>query len=158
MSSGSRSTTSRRGSTPCQQLLELARLDHDAFGAGLLRAGLRVVGKALPAEHQLGPGIAEIEGDFAPLEQYVHRHHDATGSQHAVVTDAEVRDVRKHDSDPVAWLESTVCQDGRKTGAALVEQAVADLHVVEPQRDVVGVALRGVGEDACKVHGPVTLA
>ena len=123
MSSGSRSTTSRRGSTPAEQLLELARLDHDALGAGLLRAGLRVVGEALPGEHQLGPGVAEVEGDLAALEQHVHRHHDAAGSQHAVVTDAEVRDVRKHDSDAVARLEPTVCQHGRKTGAALVEQA-----------------------------------
>ena len=71
-----------------QQLLELARLDHDAFGAGLVRAGLRVVGKSLPREHQLCPGIAKVEGDLAALEQHVHRHHDASGSQHAVVADA----------------------------------------------------------------------
>ena len=45
-----------------------------------------------------------------------------------------------------------VCQNRREADASLVEQAVADFHVVELERDVAGVALRGVGEDGCKVH------
>ena len=73
-----------------QHLLELAGLDHDALGAGLLRAGVRVVGEALPGEQQLRPGIAEIEGDLAALEEHVHRHHNAAGAQHPVVADGEV--------------------------------------------------------------------
>ena len=67
-------------------LLELARLDEDALGAGLGSApGLGVLGEALPGEQQLGARVLQVEGHLALLEQHVHRHDDAAGAQHAVV-------------------------------------------------------------------------
>ena len=66
-------------------LLELAGLDQQALGARLLGAGLGVVGEPVPGEQQLGPGVRQVEGDLALLEQHVHRHDDAAGPQHAVV-------------------------------------------------------------------------
>ena len=105
---------SPRGSTSASDLLELAGLDHDAVGAGLVRARLRVVGEAVPREQQLGAGVAEVEGDLAALEQHVHRHDDAAGAQHAVVEDREVRDVGQHDPDAVARLDATVCQEAAR--------------------------------------------
>ena len=43
------------------QLLELARLDEDALGAGLLGALLRGLGEVVPGEQQLGAGVLEVE-------------------------------------------------------------------------------------------------
>ena len=102
MSSGSRSSTSRRDCSGAEQLLERAGRDDHALGARVLRAGLRILRETLPGEQQLRTRVAQVERDLASLEQHVHRHDDAARAQHPVVTDREVRNVREHDPDAIA--------------------------------------------------------
>ena len=77
VSSPARSTI-RRGVDPGEERRKLAGLTSDALGSGLGGAGLRRLGETVPREDDLRLGIAEVEGNFALLEQDVHRHHDRT--------------------------------------------------------------------------------
>src|SRR5256885_1411531 len=81
-----------------------------------------------------GAGVREVELDLAALEQHVHRHHDAARPQHAVVDDAEVRDVRQHDPDAVARPHAALLQQPRDPRGALVEHRVIHHRVVELER------------------------
>ena len=81
----------RRRLAALEQRLELAGLHEHAFGVRLLGAGARGVGELVPGQEDLRPGVAEVEGDLALLEQAVHRHDGRAGAQRAVVADREVR-------------------------------------------------------------------
>ncbi len=116
-----------------QQLLERAGLDGDQLGAGLLGAGGGGLLEVAPAEHDLGARVLQVERDLAALEQHVHRDDDAARTQHAVVGEREVRDVREHDPDPVALLHPLGLEQPGDPRAALVEGVVVDDDVVELQ-------------------------
>ena len=134
-----------------EQLLELARLDRDDLGAGLLGALLGGLGEVVPGEHQLGPRILEVELDLAPLEQHVHRHDGAARAQDAVVGDREVGDVREHDPDAVAGLEALLLQEAGHPRAALVYGLPVDLRVVQLVGDAVRDPLSGLRRDRGQV-------
>jgi len=135
-------------------LLELAGLDERALGAGVLRAGLRVLSEPIPREQLLCARVAQVESDLAMLEQHVHRDDDATGSQHAVVTDGEVGNVREHDPDAVAGLEAVLAEQSGDVRARAVELGVRELGVVELDRYTLGFGSCGFGEDAGEIHYP----
>ncbi len=98
-------------------------LDQQALGAGLGRAGLGGVRELVPGEDQLGLRVAEVERDLALLEQYVHRHNDSAGAEHAVVGDRELGNVRQHDPDAVARLEAAVAQQPGDSSGRVLELA-----------------------------------
>ena len=139
MSSPSRGSSSSAARRAHHELLELAGLDQDRLGAGLLGALRRGLAEAVPREDDLRARVLEVERDLAALEQHVHRHDDAARAQDAVVDDREVRDVREHDPDAVAGLEALLLQQAGDARGALVEHGVVDDGVVELERRPVGV-------------------
>ena len=138
-----------------EQGLELARLDDDHLGSGYLGAFLGRLREAVPREHQPRARIREVEADLSPLQQHVHRHDHAAGAQHAVVDGAEVRHVREHDPNAVAWLQTPLLQQAGHPGRALVEHVVGEDAVVELQRGPIAVPGCCLGQKLCEVgwHG-----
>ena len=134
-----------------EQLLELARLDRDQLGAGLLGAGLGGLREVVPGEQDLRARVLEVERDLAALEQDVHRDDDAARAQDPVVDDREVRDVREHDPDAVAALEALLLEQVRDPRGPLVEQGVVDDRVVELERRPVAELLGRLGHEARQV-------
>ena len=137
--------TSRTGVGGGQHLLELAGAHDDALGAGLPRSGHRLVGELVPSEHDACVRVAQVEGDLAPLEQHVHRHHDPARAQDAVVGDGELRHVGQHDPDAVAGLHAVLAQEPGELGGEVVEGAVGQHRVIEAHSRQMGAALGAVG-------------
>src|SRR5215831_19796045 len=67
----------------------------------------------------------QVEGHFARLELRVHRDHDGTSAQDAVIKLDELRCVRCHQADPVAGRDPAPEQPGRHPGTPFVQLAVA---------------------------------
>jgi hypothetical protein len=61
-------------------------------------------------EDRGGPGVVQVVGHLAGLEQWVHRHDHAAGPQDAVVDDGELGQVGQHDRDAVAALQAAAAQ------------------------------------------------
>ena len=155
MSESSRSMSSGWREAPREQGLELAGLDDDHLGSGYPGALLGRLREAVPREHQPRARIREVEADLPPLQQHVHRHDHAAGAQHAVVDGAEVRHVREHDPNAVAWLQTPLLQEAGHPGRALVEHVVGEDAVVELQRRSIAVLGCCLGQKLCEVgwHG-----
>ena len=128
------------------------------FVAHEIGTGLRGLHEVVPGEHDLRAGVLEVVADLASLEQHVHRDHDATGAQDAVVGDREVRDVGQHDPDAVAGLQALGLQHARDAGRSLVEQPVVEDGVVEldglPFRELRGRLGQDRGEVAAHPRQP----
>ena len=133
-------------------VLELPGRDDQTLGAGVIGAGLGVLGKAVPGEQQLRAGILEIERDLAALEKDVHRDDDRAGAQHSVITHGEIRDVRQHDPHAIAAGDAVLGEQTGDVRAGAVECGVGELGVVELDRDVVAVAIGRFGEEVREVH------
>ncbi len=154
MSSPARGSSSSARGGADHQLLELARLRPGSprrpRPARPPRAGSP---KSCQANRCFAPESRQVELDLAALEQHVHRHHDAAGAQHAVVDDAEVRDVREHDPDAVARLEPALLQQPGDPCGALVEHGVVGHRVVELEGGPVPMLGGGLGEQLGEALG-----
>ena len=158
MSSPSRGSSAAAARRVHHQLLELARLDQDHLGAGLLGARSSPPRRSrASAKSTLAPGVAQVERDLAPLQQHVHRHDDAARAQDAVVDDPEVRDVREHDPDAVARLDALLLEQAGDPRRALVEHGVVEDGVVELEGRPVGVLRRRLGQQLGKGRHEATL-
>ena len=142
-----------------EELLELARLDEDALGAGRLAALASRVAHLVPAEHELGAGVLHLEADLATLEQRVHRHGHGAHALDPEEDEREVREVGQHHPHPVARLDSPRRQQARHAGARLLHDRIGQLEVVELERDPLAVLGDGLREHVGQVrHRPrVTL-
>ena len=129
-----------------EQRFELAGFHEHALGVRLLGAGVRGVGKLMPGEEDLRPGVAEVEGHLALLEQAGHRHDDRAGAKHTVVADREIRDVGQHDPDSVPRLDALGAQETGRAGSGGVERGVGQLGVIEFYGHAVG-ALGGAAAE-----------
>ena len=135
-----------------EHLGKRCRLDLDHLYACVLGATARLLGEAVPGEQQLRAGVLEVEGDLAPLQQHVHRHHDATGAEDAVVGDRELEDVGQHHPDAVALLQALLVQQRRQAGAAVVEFGVGQLQGAEPDGDRLRRPRGAIGEDRSEIQ------
>ncbi len=135
-----------------ERLLELARNDRDRFAAGCGRGGIGLRGEVVPDQQQTRVAVAQVVLDLATLVQHVQRHDDGARAQDPVVGDDEVRDVGDHQRHAVARSHAVLTQNPGHPHRRLLEQAVAQGEVVELDRDPLGIALRGVGQDLGEVH------
>ena len=127
-----------------QQAGEADPVHDDGLGPGLLRAGPGLVREPVPGEDQPGPGVAQVIGDLARLEQRVHRDDRAAGPEHPVVHHGDLGDVGHHDPDPVTGLEAALAQQPGHPGARLVQRPVRHRRVVHPHRHPSAVRPGGV--------------
>ena len=129
------------------------RADDEAVGAGLSGTERGGFGAPRRGEDEAGLRVAEVVGDLALLQQRVHRYHDGTGAQDAVVDDRELGDVGQHDRDPVTRAHLALAQQSGDPGAALVEVRIGQHGVVEPDGRAVRVRPGGADEIVGEVHG-----
>ena len=152
MSSRRRSVTSSVWFAALEQRLPFAGLHEQAFGVRLLGAGAGGVGEGVPGQEDLRPGVAEVKGDLALLQQAVHRHDGRAGAQRAVVADREVRDVGQHEPDAVARLDALGAQQRSRARGRDVERGVGQFALVELDRHAVGVFGGAAAEEVGKVR------
>ncbi len=120
-----------------QLALERIGLDQQAVDAGVLgaRSGA-CVGEPVPRDQQARLRIRQIEADLPALEQDVHRHDDRADPQHRVVGDGELRHVREHDPDAIPGRDAACPQQAGEPRGELIQPAVGDDDVVDPQRGI----------------------
>jgi hypothetical protein len=142
----------RLGLAVAEQLGEGLGLDLDQLRPGLGGSLPGLLGEAVPGEQQLRAGVLEVEGDLAPLQEHVHRHHDAAGAEDAVVADRELEHVRQHQPDSVAPPQALLAQQRGEPGAVVVELAVGQLERAEADGDRRRGRGGGIGDDRRKVQ------
>ncbi len=152
MSWAPRSTTSSTGAVVDEEGAEGGRVDPDQVDTRARGALSGLLGHPVPGEDQPGARVAEVVADLPRLEQWVHRHDDPAGTEHAVVDGGEVREVRQHDGDFVARLDAPVLEQASDTRAALAELSERHHRVTEADRDPVGVRADRLDEVRREVH------
>ena len=135
-----------------QEVREAGRVDDDRLGVRPFGAAARIAGEIMPAEHQPGPGVAQVIGDFPHLEQRVHRDDHTAGAKHAVVDDGELGDVGQHDPDPVAGLEAALAQHPGDPRARLVEFGICGRGVIHAHGRLAAVRTHRVHQVRCEVR------
>ena len=70
------SATPGAGSSPASVSAKAAGSTSISSAPAVFGARPGLLGEAVPGEQQLRPGVLQVEGDLAPLQQHVHRHDD----------------------------------------------------------------------------------